>query len=142
MLIWPALIVFASIAWAAVTQQDTLIKKLENRNGVWYVHADFVELLYTDGDREKFKQYGMNIDDYPGGLAIRNVNPRIRVFRITPNTHIALLKNTGAYFKATRQQLLEGLKGRDFGWRFDWNTPFTLKLDGTRLLEIRQVYTP
>ncbi len=144
--IWPALIVIMTVftlgAWAAATQQDTLIKKLENLGGVWYLHADFVELLYTDSDQEKFKRYGMNIEDYPGGLAIRNINPRIRVFRITPDTHIALLRNAGEYFKATPQQLLDGLKGRNYGWKFDWSTPFTLKLDGTRLLEIRQVYTP
>lgn len=77
-------------------------------------------------------------------MVIVNDNPKIRTFVTTAKTKIMLLKNAGAFFSATMQQLVDGRKGKDLGWLFTKDQPFDITVDETKgqIVEIRQIYFP
>ena len=124
--------VFLGFGLAQVQNRMALITDFRQVQGVWTVKLDYVEVKEC------------NRDDCPSGIEISNQNPLIRTFRFTPQTKIFLLKNAGAYFQATPQQLIQGLGGRDFGWSFDKYTPFYIKVNEAKreILELKQKYLP
>ncbi|MCS7067278.1 MAG: hypothetical protein RMK51_06500 [Meiothermus sp.] len=126
------LILALGIGLAQLQNRVARITDFRQVQGVWTVKLDYVEV--KDCHR----------DDCPAGIEISNQNPLIRTFRFTRSTKILLLKNAGEYFQATPQQLIQGLGGRNFGWSFDRDTPFYIKVDEARreILELKQMYLP
>jgi hypothetical protein len=103
---------------------------------------DFVELLTSD---RELRRFGLTMNnDAPSGIYIRNANPQLRSFSLARGARVRLLKNAGAYFIATPAQLEAGLRGRDYGWRFAWDTPFNALISDVtgQILELKQQYLP
>lgn len=123
------LVCLIGLAHAQSDSQPAFITEVFQKSGVWNIKADYIVIRETD-----------NVQ----GFEIINQNPLIRTFKITPKTRIKLLKSAGEYFNATVQQLIQGRKGKDFGWMFDVYTPFYLKVNDKdrTVIEMTQMYLP
>jgi hypothetical protein len=127
-------------AVTGVYQQAVVISKQTSFNPLKLM-LDFV-FLY--GENREMKRDGKTMEDAPGGLYVSNNNPALRSFVFAKDGRIQLLKNAGEYASVTAADLKAGLEGKDFGWSFDWDTPFyaTISDVTAEVLELRQVYLP
>ncbi len=125
-------LILASLGFALVVEKLGIITEIRQVAGIWQIKTDYVE------NRE------CSSDDCPSGFKIINKNPLIRTFKFTKNTKILVLKNAGEYRPITAKQLIEARAGKNFGWGFDKENPFYLKVDETKktVLELRQMYLP
>jgi hypothetical protein len=105
------------------------------------LELDFVEFLDT---LPLLKRYGKTWEDAPGGATVSNQNSRLRLIPLALGAPISLLKNASERFNATPAQLVAGLDGQDFGWSFDYDTPFVLKISEVtgQIVQVSQVYLP
>lgn len=121
--------VFFQYAQAAMVSKNAIVQKISVSKNTWTLVLDYVEYRECNCDTD---------------FEIVNQNPRLRTFQLAPKAKILLLKDVSKYFDATPTQLLEGLAGKDFGWKFDRYNPFSIRLDekNSLIYEIRQDYLP
>lgn len=133
--------------------QHASITKVSGSAPNYTLTVDYVDLfdLNSIDDFQKARKMGIvkNVDQYrkladqaPNGLYIRNINPKLRTVTTDKNTKYQLvcLNKPGGSMLVNAQTFMKALKGSSPCWPMD--STVQLMLQGTRVVQINQVYFP